>query len=140
MGRPHARFVLLVPIPDKDRQDVPVSTARRRAVLKRLLTALGSWFGSATALPSWGSWKESPGARLSIDRGQAVVLVMTTPGKYRRYKPALTRLLQGAGLALDQEQMAVIAFQSAKGSLLIRCRPRSRGKALTNTPDGRSPR
>jgi hypothetical protein len=115
------RLVLVVPIPEKDREDRPVSRKRRQAVLKRLLKALGSWFGSATALPSWGSWKEGPDAPLSIDRGQAVVLVLTRAGQYRRRRAAMRRLLQAAGRELDQAQMAVIAFQAAKGSLLIRC-------------------
>lgn len=123
MRRARGHFVLLVPVPLKDRDDRPLSRARRRAMLHRLLTVLGSWFGSATALPSWGSWKESPDGPLSIDRGQAVVLVLTTPAKYRRRRPALTTLLRRVGLALDQEQMAAIAFRSARGSLLIRCRP-----------------
>jgi hypothetical protein len=88
--------VLLVPIPLKDR---------------------------ATALPSWGSWKEEAGSPLSIDKGQLIVLVLTTMEKYRRHRSGVTRLLKRAGRALDQEQMAAIAFQSAKGSIVIPCRP-----------------
>jgi hypothetical protein len=116
------RFVLLVPVPERDREDRRLPAARRRAALKALLHSLGAWFGSATALPSWGSWKASAGDPVAIDARQAVVLVLTTPGKFRRRRPALTRLLRRLGRALDQEQMAAIAFRSAKGSLLIRCR------------------
>jgi hypothetical protein len=46
---------------------------------------------------------------------------MTTAAKYRRYRPALIRLLQREGEALNQEQMAAMAFKAARGSVLIRC-------------------
>ena len=116
------RIVLLVPIPGRDREERRLPAARRWAALKGLLKTLGAWFGSATAVPSWGSWKAGAADPVSIDARQAVVLVLTTPGKLRRRRPALSRLLRRVGRVLDQEQMAAIAFRSAKGSLLIRCR------------------
>lgn len=113
---------MLVPIPERDREDRRLPAARRRRALGVLLKTLGAWFGSATAIPSWGSWKAGAEDPVSIDAGQAVVLVLTTPGKVRRRRPALTRLLRRLGRTLDQEQMATIAFRSAGGSLLVRCR------------------
>jgi hypothetical protein len=115
-------LVLIIPVPQKDRHGISIPKTRQRMVLRRLLAALGSWFGSATALPSWGSWKSESRAPLSIDPGQSVCLVLTTTGKFRRRRPALIRLLRREGAALDQEQMAAIAFKSARGSVLIRCR------------------
>lgn len=116
-----ARVVLVIPVPGKDRNGRVVTARRRRPVVNALLLKLGAWFGSATLLPSWGSWKEAPDAPVSLDKGQAVVLVATDATSYRKRRPALERLLRRAGRALDQEQMAAIAFQPAKGSLLIRC-------------------
>ncbi|MBV8878324.1 MAG: hypothetical protein JO332_00030 [Planctomycetaceae bacterium] len=116
-----ARLVLCVPIPLKDRRHRPLAKSRQRAALRRVLRALGSWFGSATALPSWGSWKEEPKGKLSIDPGQSVVLVLTDPGTLRRRRSALLRLLRQEGRFLEQEQMAVVAFRSTAGSILIRC-------------------
>lgn len=115
--------VLLLPLPRKDRTLRPVPEARRRQVLNRILLALGRWFGSATSLPSWGSWKEAPDAALTLDKGQSVLLVLTTTGKVRRHRAALTKLLKRAGRDLNQEQMAVIAFPVAAGSVVLRCRP-----------------
>lgn len=115
-------LVLLIPVPQKDRDGLVVSKSRQRQVLRRLLAALGSWFGSATALPSWGSWKSESRAPLSIDLGQSMCLVLTTTDKFRRRRPALIRLLRREGAALDQEQMAAIAFRSSRGTVLIRCR------------------
>lgn len=109
----------MVPVPSQDRRRRPISKRRQRRVLK----SLGSLFGSATALPSWGSWKEGPRDRPSIDSGQIAVLILTTSGKYRRHRPRLIRTLLRAGNDLDQLQMAVIAFRSAKGAILIRCHP-----------------
>ena len=115
------RIVLIVPIPLKDRHGRPVARGRRRAVLNRLLLKLGALFGSATGLPSWGSWKKDARTPVSLDRGQTVVLVLTTPGKLRRGRSRLTALLRAAGRELDQDQMAAIAFASARGTLLVRC-------------------
>jgi hypothetical protein len=115
-----ADLVLLIPVPQKDRNGASVPKALQKKVLRRLLAALGSMFGSATALPSWGSWKSESRAPLSIDPGQLMCLVLTTAGRFRRRRPALIRLLRREGAALDQEQMAAIAFRSARGSVLIR--------------------
>ncbi|RPH36668.1 MAG: hypothetical protein EHM91_15780 [Planctomycetota bacterium] len=113
----------MIPVPLKDRTGRPVRKSRRTAVLNRLLSSLGTWFGSATVLPSWGSWKEEAGSPLSIDKGQLIVLVMTNREKYRRHRSGVARLLKRAGRDLDQQQMAAIAFHSAKGSIVIQCRP-----------------
>lgn len=116
------KVVLVIPLPAKDRDDRPVPPRRRKAAADQLLVKLGAWFGSATLLPSWGSWKSSSGAPLSVDKGQAVLLVVTDSTSYRRRRTSLERLLRRAGRALNQAEMAAIAFQPAKGSLLIRCR------------------
>jgi hypothetical protein len=115
-------MVLLVPIPQKDFDGIPIPRTRKLQAIHRLLVVFGAWYGSATALPSWGSWKSEPGAALSIDKGQSVLLVLTTPAKYRRHRSRLVRLLQREGRILKQEQMAAIAFKSVVGSVLIRCK------------------
>jgi hypothetical protein len=78
------RIVLVIPLPSKDVEDRIVSARRRKAAADQLLVKLGAWFGSATLLPSWGTWKSSPGSSLSIDKGQAVLLVVTDSTSYRR--------------------------------------------------------
>lgn len=116
------RMVIVVPLPAKDRDDRQLPGARQRAELKRLLRAFGSWFGSATALPSWGSWKASPRSPLTLDREQIALLVVTTPQRYREKRSRMKMLLRQVGMRLRQKEMAVIVFRQEKGMFLIPCR------------------
>ena len=121
MAVPRRRLVLLVPLPRKDQKDRPVPLARHRTAVKKLLKTLGRWFRGSTALPSWGSWKESDPS-LRIDLGQTAVLVMTTTEQLRKRRPALKALLEKLGRDLNQKQMAAMVLRDEGRSLLVRGR------------------
>ena len=80
--------------------------------------AFGDWFGGATPLPSQGVWRMHDG-RVLLDKGQTVVLSMTTKARFLKFRARVEELVDRVGDLLKQEAMAVIAFRRSDGFLVI---------------------
>lgn len=98
-----------------------MSKERREAATARTLKAFGEWFGGATAMP-WpclGTWTMLDGTGVVVEKGQTVVVVMTTRVEYRARRESIEALVDKVARDLDQEAMAVIVTKASEDYLLF---------------------
>src|SRR5258708_2098824 len=101
-------YFVAVPIPTRDRNHQRVPKGRCRAATGRMMKAFGEWFGGATAMP-WpclGTWTMVDGSGVVVEKGQTVVIVMTSRKDYRARREAIEHLVDDVATMLDQEVMA----------------------------------
>jgi len=114
-------YLVAVPIPTRDRNHKRISKGRCRGATEMVMKAFGEWFGGATAMP-WpclGTWTMVDGSGVVVEKGQTVVVVMTTRKDYRARREAIEHLVDDVAKALDQEAMAVIVSKASDGYLLF---------------------
>jgi hypothetical protein len=114
-------YIVAVPIPTRDRAQRRIPKARRKVATEKVLKAFGEWFGGATAMP-WpclGTWTMVDGSGVVVEKGQTVVVVMTTRKDYRARRGAIEHLVDDVAKKLDQEAMAVIVSKASDGYLLF---------------------
>lgn len=85
------------------------------------MTRFGEWFGGASAMawPCLGTWTRLDGSGVVVEKGQTVVVVMTTRREYLARRRAIERLVDGVAWSLEQEAMAVIACPASESYLLF---------------------
>jgi hypothetical protein len=113
------RYLVAVPLPRLDRRGRRIGKVRQERARDRLMRAFGRWFGGATAMPCAGTWQPLDDRTIMVDKGQIVVVSMTTKRQFRRRRPALARLVGALADELDQEAMAVISFPTAEGWIVF---------------------
>jgi hypothetical protein len=114
-------YLVAVPIPTRDRAHHRIPRKRCKVATETVMKAFGEWFGGATAMP-WpclGTWTMVDGSGVVVEKGQMVVVVMTTRKDYRAYQGAIEHLVEGVAKMLDQEAMAVIVSKASDGYLLF---------------------
>ena len=114
-------YLVAVPIPTRDRRHRRILKAECRAATEAILEAFGEWFGGATAMawPCLGTWTMLDGSGVAVEKGQTVVVVMTTRPEYLLRRRAIENLVDGVAKDLRQEAMAVIAANASDGYLLF---------------------
>ncbi len=112
-------YVVAVPFPSLTRTNKAVSKRKLERATELLLKAFGEMFGGATAMPCLGTWEMLDGSGLAVDRGQTVVVSMTTREAFLKHRERVAGIVSEVGDLLDQEGMAVIAYSSADGFLLL---------------------
>jgi hypothetical protein len=114
-------YLVAVPIPTRDRAHRRIPKVRCGMATKTVMKAFGEWFGGATAMP-WpclGTWTMVDGSGVVVEKGQTVVVVMTTRKDYRAHRGAIEHLVEDVAKMLDQEAMAVIVSKASDGYLLF---------------------
>ena len=114
-------YLVAVPIPTRGRHHKRISRARCGTATKRVMKSFGEWFGGATAMawPCLGTWTMVDGSGVVVEKGQTVVVVMTTRKDYRAHREAIEHLVDDVAKMLDQEAMAVIVSKASDGYLLF---------------------
>lgn len=109
-------FVVALPIPTKDRDGRLIQAARRRAATETVLKEFDRLFGGAKVLRSPATYRTLSGITI-IEEDEPFVLSMTTKMTFLKHRRAVGRLATEVGTFVNQEAMAVIAFDSSEGGL-----------------------
>ena len=118
MKRKRLPFVAAVPIPTKGRDGRRLSKRRRLKAVDKALKGFHEMFDGAKEIPSPGTYKTRAGRTL-VERGEPLVISMTTRAVFRKQRRKVEALIGEVGDDLNQEAMAVIAFDSGEGGLLF---------------------
>lgn len=110
-------FVVALPIPTRDRHGRRLARGRRKQAIDTVLAEVDRLFGGAKAIQSPATYRTLAGKTI-VEEREPLVLSMTTRKECMRYKDAVKRIAAIVGKELDQESMAIIAFDAGEGELL----------------------
>ena len=118
MKRMRLPYVVAVPIPTKDSKGRRLPGKKVKKAEKRMLLGFRGFFGGAKSIPSPGVYKTLSG-KVIVEKDEPLVISMTTKGKYLKHKAKVETLIDSVGDDLNQESMAVIAFDGQEGGLIF---------------------
>lgn len=118
MQRKKLPFVAAVPIPTLDRNGRRLPKKRRKKAVDKVMKELDALFGGAKVIPSPATYRTKSGRTL-VEEKEPLVISMTTRTLFRKHNRKVEELASHVGDDLDQEAMAVIAFDSGEGGLLF---------------------
>lgn len=118
MQRKKLPFVVAVPIPTRDRNGRPLPRKARSKAIAKVLKRFDELFGGAKEIASPGTYKARSGKTI-VEEREPLVISMTTRRFYLRQKDEVEKLASQVGDELNQEAMAVVAFDSGEGVLLL---------------------
>ena len=119
MGVKRLSYLVAVPIPKLNKEKRRLTKAKVDKATERLLKAFGEWFGGATAMPCLGTWEMLDGSGMAVDKDQTVVVAMTTRKQFQKFRRRIEQVVGEVGDLLEQGGMAVIAYPTAEGFLLL---------------------
>ncbi len=119
MGVKRLSYLVAVPIPRLNKEKKRLAKSKVNKATERLLKAFGEWFGGATTMPCLGTWEMLDGSGVAVDKNQTVVMAMTTRKQFQKFRRQIEQVVEEVGDLLEQEGMAVIAYPTAEGFLLL---------------------
>lgn len=119
MKRKKLPFVAAVPVPTRDRSGRRLPSKTRRRAIDKVLEKFHELFGGAKAIPSPATYKTISGKTI-VEENEPLVISMTTRRTYLKHKKEVEKLASEVGDELNQEAMAVIAFDAGEGGLIFR--------------------